>query len=56
MDSVNEELLEEVFRDVASVSEEFTEDPFVEVHVLQGDSVVHIARSEKRVGEVLPCH
>ena len=33
VDSVNEELFEEVFRDIAPVSEELPEDPFVEVHV-----------------------
>ena len=36
VDSVNEELFEEVFRDIAPVSEELPEDPFVEVHVFQG--------------------
>ena len=49
MDSVNEELFEEVFRDIASVSEELPEDPFVEVHVFQGGSVVYITRSQKKV-------
>ena len=49
MDSVNEELFEEVFRDIAPVSEELSEDPFVEVHVFQGRSVVYIARSQKKV-------
>ena len=48
VDSVNEELFEEVFRDIAPVSEELPEDPFVEVHVFQGGSVVYIARSQKR--------
>ena len=55
VDSVNEELFEEVFRDIAPVSEELPEDPFVEVHVFQGDSVVYIARSQKKTRAVLPC-
>ena len=33
VDSVNEELFEEVFRDIAPVSEELTEDSFVEAHI-----------------------
>ena len=56
VDSVNEELFEEVFRDIAPVSEELPEDPFVEVYVFQGDSVVYIARSQKKTRVVLPCH
>ena len=56
VDSVNEELFEEVFRDIAPVSEELPEDPFVEVYVFQGDSVVYIARSQKKTRAVLPCH
>ena len=56
VDSVNEELFEEVFRDIAPVSEELPKDPFVEVHVFQGDSVVYIARSQKKTRVVLPCH
>ena len=42
VDSVNEELFKEVFRDIPPVSEELPEDPFVEVHVFQGGSVVYI--------------
>ena len=49
MDFVNEKLFKEVFRDIASVSEELPEDPFVEVHVFQGGSVVYITRSQKKV-------
>ena len=49
VDSVNEELFEEVFRDIAPVSEELPEDPFVEVHVFQGSSVVNITRSKKKI-------
>ena len=49
MDSVNKELFEEIFRDIPPVSEELPEDPFVEVHVFQGGSVVYIARSQKKV-------
>ena len=49
VDSVNEELPEEVCRDVASVCEELAEDPFVEVHVFQGGSVVYITRSQKKI-------
>ena len=49
MDSVNEELFEEVFRDIAPVSEELAEDPFVKVYVFQGSSVVHVARSEEKI-------
>ena len=49
MDSVNEELFEEVFRDIAPVTEELPEDPFVEVHVFQGSSVVDITRSKKKI-------
>ena len=56
VDSVNEELFEEVFRDIASVSEELPEDPFVEVHVFQGGSVVYITRRQKKTRAVLPCH
>jgi len=56
VDSVNEELFEEVFRDIDPVSEELPEDPFVEVHVFQGGSVVYIARSQKKTQAVLPCH
>ena len=56
VDSVNEKLFKEVFRDIAPVSEELPEDPFVEVHVFQGDSVVYIARSQKKTRVVLPCH
>ena len=56
VDSVNEELLEEVFRDVATVCEKLAEDSFVEVYNFQGRSVVYVARSEKKAGEVLPCH
>ena len=56
VDSVNEELFEEVFRDIAPVSEELPEDPFVEVYVFQGDSVVYIARSQKKTRAVPPCH
>ena len=56
MDSVNEELLEEVLRNVASICEELAEDLFVEVHKFQGRSVIHVARSKKKVGEVLPCY
>ena len=48
VDSVNKELFEEVFRDIAPVSEELPEDPFVEVHVFQEGSVVYIAQSQKR--------
>ena len=55
MDSVNEELFEEVFRDIAPVSEELPEDPFVEVHMFQGGSVVYIALSQKKTRAVLPC-
>ena len=56
VDSVNEELFEEVFRDIDPVSEELPEDPFVEVHVFQGGSVVYIARSQKKTRAVHPCH
>ena len=49
VDSVNEELFEEVFRDIAPVTEELPEDPFVEVHVFQGSSVVNITRSKKKI-------
>ena len=49
VDSVNEELFEEVFRDIPPVSEELPEDPFVEVHVFQGSSVVNITRSKKKI-------
>ena len=56
VDSVNEELFEEVFRDIAPVYEELPEDPFMEVHVFQGDSVVYIARSQKKTRAVPPCH
>ena len=56
VDSVNEELFEEVFRDIVSVSEELPEDPFVEVHVFQGGSVVYITRSQKKTRAVHPCH
>jgi len=49
VDSVNEELFEEVFRDIAPVSEELAEDPFVKVYVFQGSSVVHVARSEEKI-------
>ena len=49
VDSVNEELFEEVFRDIAPVTEELPEDPFVEVHVFQGSSVVDITRSKKKI-------
>ena len=49
MDSVNEKLFKEVCRDVASVCEELAEDPFVEVHVFQGGSVVYITRSQKKI-------
>ena len=56
VDSVNEKLFKEVFRDIAPVSEELPEDPFVEVHVFQGGSVVYIARSQKKTRVVLPCH
>ena len=55
VDSVNEELFEEVFRDIAPVSEELPEDPFVEVHVFQRSSVVYIARGQKKTRAVLPC-
>ena len=37
------------FRDIPPVSEELPENPFVEVHVFQGGSVVHIARSQKKI-------
>ena len=56
VDSVNEELFKEIFRDIPPVSEELPEDPFVEVYVFQGDSVVYIARSQKKTRAVLPCH
>ena len=56
VDSVNEELFEEVFRDIVPVSEELPENPFVEVHVFQGGSVVYIAQSQKKTRAVLPCH
>ena len=56
MNSVNEELLEEIFRDVATVCEKLAEDSFVEVYDFQGRSVVYVVRSEKKAGEVLSCH
>ena len=49
VDSVNEELFKEVFRDIPPISEKLTEDPFVEVHVFQGCSVVYVARGEKKI-------
>ena len=48
VDSVNEELFEEVFRDIAPVSEELPEDPLVEVHVFQGGLCrLHCPESEE---------
>ena len=49
MDSVNKELFEEIFRDIPPVSEELAKDSFVEAHMFQGRSVVHVARSKKKI-------
>jgi hypothetical protein len=51
---VNEELLEQVFRDVALVPEEFPEDTFVKLHVLERFPVIHIARGKDEIQDLSP--
>ena len=52
MNSTDKKLFEEVFRDIAPVSKELPEDSFVEIHVFQGGSIVHVARSQKEIKQL----